>query len=475
MQKPHKIMRYVILALLLAVGGGCILAFQTKGWATAATKGMAPPFANQASEGVITVNPSNDDGGLRWLAVLVWSPVAAALAAFTFAIRIHRQSLVILGCAFLTCALAIVAMCLTLSTEAFLVVEVFLILVTLAAAGIDARRKSPRGGRSALRSARRLRGLKHLHLATAWVLLLSALLTSATTHWILRTYQGWGPSPDLTQEDFSKLAANAESGLTSLPLFDEMQSIPSINEEFGKATPFWANRAAAWIYVFSALLYLFIWVSLLSHQWRRRLAWVRSPSSIRGSPDRRLDARVKAVLPSEVRILFAVVFYVSVGGAFSILYYNEYLAAASKQNAMLLWADDMRRVEGDAKEQLKLYFQDKGSTEMLEAKRLNLSTHNPTLASKIDAIRARYWPMTIIVQERPRPVVADSGPTIAMVIDPQIAFHDLIYFSFVSFTTTGYGDIKPVSETLRFMTVLENIMEILFTAMFFVVAMDSGA
>jgi hypothetical protein len=48
---------------------------------------------------------------------------------------------------------------------------------------------------------------------------------------------------------------------------------------------------------------------------------------------------------------------------------------------------------------------------------------------------------------------------------------DLIYFSFVSFTTTGYGDIRPESEVVRLATVAENILELVFTACLFAAAM----
>lgn len=50
---------------------------------------------------------------------------------------------------------------------------------------------------------------------------------------------------------------------------------------------------------------------------------------------------------------------------------------------------------------------------------------------------------------------------------------DMVYFSFVSFTTTGYGDIKAVSGPVRFCVIMENILEILFTAIFFTAGMTA--
>jgi hypothetical protein len=48
---------------------------------------------------------------------------------------------------------------------------------------------------------------------------------------------------------------------------------------------------------------------------------------------------------------------------------------------------------------------------------------------------------------------------------------DMIYFSFVSFTTTGYGDMRAVSGPVRFCVIIENILEIIFGAIFFTAAM----
>jgi hypothetical protein len=87
------------------------------------------------------------------------------------------------------------------------------------------------------------------------------------------------------------------------------------------------------------------------------------------------------------------------------------------------------------------------------------------------AARARYWPSAVIAQELPRVIGSEATAETQMMLDPQITFTDMLYFSFISFTTTGYGDIRPISDELRFWTVCENITEVLFTAMFFVVAM----
>ena len=51
-----------------------------------------------------------------------------------------------------------------------------------------------------------------------------------------------------------------------------------------------------------------------------------------------------------------------------------------------------------------------------------------------------------------------------------VSFANMVYFSFVNFTTTGFGDIKPISGWARFATVAENILELIFTSIFFAIA-----
>jgi len=50
------------------------------------------------------------------------------------------------------------------------------------------------------------------------------------------------------------------------------------------------------------------------------------------------------------------------------------------------------------------------------------------------------------------------------ILDQGDAFHTLIYFSYVTLTTLGYGDISPVSNLARNLAVLEAITGTLFLA-----------
>lgn len=66
-----------------------------------------------------------------------------------------------------------------------------------------------------------------------------------------------------------------------------------------------------------------------------------------------------------------------------------------------------------------------------------------------------------------------SAPAMTMGLASAASLADMLYFSFASFTTTGYGDIKPVSDPIRFWAMMENILEILFTAVFFATSISN--
>jgi ion channel len=55
------------------------------------------------------------------------------------------------------------------------------------------------------------------------------------------------------------------------------------------------------------------------------------------------------------------------------------------------------------------------------------------------------------------------GPTRG--VAPLLAsFHSLLYFSFVCLTTTGFGDIAPISEAARSLSVMESVLGQLYVA-----------
>ena len=101
------------------------------------------------------------------------------------------------------------------------------------------------------------------------------------------------------------------------------------------------------------------------------------------------------------------------------------------------------------------------------------------------SFESTLWPESIRVTPRSKPLRAavvdisrisvnyDDHIHMSSGLTRNTTLTDMIYFSFVSFTTTGYGDIKAVSGPVRFCVIMENILEILFTAVFFTAAMSS--
>ena len=68
----------------------------------------------------------------------------------------------------------------------------------------------------------------------------------------------------------------------------------------------------------------------------------------------------------------------------------------------------------------------------------------------------------------------DPAATRALLGPAESTLEDMIYFSFVSFTTTGYGDIKPVSNEARWWVIIENVLEVFITGLFFATVLGLG-
>jgi len=56
---------------------------------------------------------------------------------------------------------------------------------------------------------------------------------------------------------------------------------------------------------------------------------------------------------------------------------------------------------------------------------------------------------------------------VSWTLSPTSSLWDMIYFSFVSITTSGYGDIKATGRLARLLVISENVLEIVFVGLFF--------
>ena len=233
---------------------------------------------------------------------------------------------------------------------------------------------------------------------------------------------------------------------------------------------------------------MFLWPTVILHHQRRIRHWVcgKCGTQTRTNKLRCSNSKCQKERGSDferfIRIVYAAAAYVAAGIAFAVLFYNDYTTEAAKQNVMATYANYLA-ADADRTKQLEDYFRRRGWSASIEAEILQQArlrqNDSVALADFIQKTRARFWPSTVIAQETPRvrprdlrEASSDADVETEFAVDPLMSFHDMIYFSFVSFTTTGYGDVRPVSDQLRFWTVVENIIEILFVAMFIGVAVD---
>lgn len=326
------------------------------------------------------------------------------------------------------------------------------------------------------------------HLLTITSLVLCAAVLSSSTHVMLVKYVGYAPSTD----QFGDVAAKFDQLIDEIApsyIRDDaawrMDQVPSLNRGGLRMTLFGLNRCAAIGFVSTVAAYMFLWPTVILHHRRRVRTWT-CKCGVEDRTNKQQCAQCHAERGYDVlhfvEIVFASLVYITAGVGFAIIFYNDYTTEAAKQNVMASYADYLV-ADGDRTKQLEDYFRREGWSDSIEQEILRQARlrHDEShrLADFIQKTRANFWPSTVIAHETPRvhrkdvPTESDKEDfETEFAVDPLMSFHDMIYFSFVSFTTTGYGDVRPVSDDLRFWTIVENIMEILFVAMFIGVAID---
>ena len=359
--------------------------------------------------------------------VLIWLPAITAGVAFSFLFLFHPQ----LDERILVLAAAAVAVSLVL------VFQYTPVAIITAVAGIGGavwlyKRKKEEPGRPIVR-----KGEFHILIVTA--LLSAALTLSWTTHILFDKYNGLAVFPDSSIPDIRTQLRQA-GGESFDPVVAQMRHVTAFSSH---EIP--TNAWAAFFYLIFAVIYVIYFVLYLN-------------------PLKRPGPELYAP-PPWATITFAIAFYVAVGVGFGIRYHNTYLIAVTKHNAVVKYAGYL----------METSFNDVASgpaTKNLSAPdRCVQIFEEPRPATNgldtvLKAACRRYWPAAVIGQERPDIETGQNE------LNASVSFYDLLYFSFVSFTTTGYGDIRPLSDEVRRWVILENIVEILFTAMFFVTAVE---
>lgn len=336
-----------------------------------------------------------------------------------------------------------------------------------------------------------------LHMITVAVLAISGSVVSVSTHLLLTRYAGYAPSTDR----FAAVAAEFDESMdVDAPPYvrDDaawrIEQLPSINALGWKMTLFGLNRATAILFVLTILAYMNVWAIVIHHHHRLHGSrdWICERCGAKNRGNLRCKGKVCTAdrgYPRwrPFRLAFAPAVYLAAGVAFAVIFYSDYAAAAAKQNVMATYADYLV-ADSDREEKLEKYFTKQRWSQSTEQEILSVASQRSgdalQLAESIAKARARFWPSAVIAHETPR--VKQMDPSVArrdqstenpgfeteFAVDPIMSFHDMAYFSFVSFTTTGYGDVRPVSDKLRFWTIIENITEILFVAFFIGVAVD---
>ena len=332
-----------------------------------------------------------------------------------------------------------------------------------------------------------------VHFAFAVVLTVSGVAASTSTHVLLTKYDGFA----LSASNFGEVATMLDTLMNAeAPPYvgdDDawrIDRLPSLNAFGWKMTLFSLNRFAAILFVMTVLGYIFVWATIIHHH-HRPSDWVcpgcqnnnrlcrsqcESCAMNRGYSKWRL-----------LRMVYASAIYLATGVAFAMIFYSDYSTAAAKQNVSAAYADYLA-ADNTRAARLDEYFDKKGWSDSIEQEILGQSRLRleaaPVLERFISKARAGFWPSAVIAHETPRVKEIESAaarqadpeqPKVEteFAVNPVMSFHDMLYFSFVSFTTTGYGDVRPVSDRLRFWTIVENIMEILFVAFFIGVAVDA--
>lgn len=95
---------------------------------------------------------------------------------------------------------------------------------------------------------------------------------------------------------------------------------------------------------------------------------------------------------------------------------------------------------------------------LFTVKRVTLDTISAAICAYL--LMALAWGFVYALVEVRRPgsfsakLLTSAAPGASAVIE---MLHNFIYYSFVCLTTTGYGDIAPISDVARIMSVLESV------------------
>lgn len=279
----------------------------------------------------------------------------------------------------------------------------------------------------------------------------TAAMSSTTAHRLCATYRGLAPVIFLDDAHMLSLRDSVELRMSRLaPTSDETLSqiarLPGLGQLTYPSNLFARTRCATTTCVLAGLAYLIAFV-------------------ITAGDDRR-------GVTADYMLIWPMSFYLALGAVFGLQFYAMYACEAARQNTLWIYA---RVLQGSPDDFLRLQreFERYGWSPRLEddlTKLRRVATDSQGLGRMLQATFAAYWGSAVIAQDRPS-VSPKTGNT-ELTLTPAATVLDMFYFSYASFTTTGYGDIRPVSDEARGWAIVENIAELLFTAVFFSIVVD---
>jgi hypothetical protein len=283
--------------------------------------------------------------------------------------------------------------------------------------------------------------------------LVTGLAASITSHRLCSTYHGLVPVLYVDQQAQDQFLGEIQNDLTHLEnitpdvVFDRIQRLPALNEWRPDANLFARNRfATKWLIVVS-LIYLLIAACRFD------------------------DLRKRYELSKGFVITYAMGLYLAMGATFGLAFYNDVLSDAGRQNVLCVYARVLSASDSEYA-RLKQDFARFGWSGKLEKQIENVRLHaRPGVGQILQAALAQHWSDSVIAQQQPQAVWDGKKLNLGESLVKNQTLADMFYFSFASFTTTGYGDLRPVSDDARFWSIVENVAELLFTAIFFVLAL----
>lgn len=334
--------------------------------------------------------------------------------------------------------------------------------------------------------ARRVRGNEPLRRPLVLILFsifaLAAGASSMASHILCTRYRGLAPVLAMDEQHLPSLysAGLGAPAPRQEDILDDIARLPGLNTWSYPTNIFFRAQQTTTVCLIAGLVYLCAFVVCVAKndvaaKSEEKEAPAQKDQEGNPTTDKDADTGENAKKTSEdpySLLAWSLAFYLSVGAMFGLQFYVMYVSEAARQNTLLLYSRVLQLAAPDAA-QLQRQFAQYGWSRRLEND-LDTLRRVAALPNNLTAIRqatlAGYWGSAVVAQERPA-VAATLGQT-SFKLAPDATVFDLFYFSFASFTTTGYGDMRPISDAARMWAVVENVAELLFTALFFAVVLN---